>query len=74
MFINLMRLDIKDAWHSNAVVLAMLPMFAYLLSINVYRYIKYGKRKEPKYETVIEIIMIAVLVVFGIVRNIPGIL
>lgn len=70
MFLNLFRLDFKDAWLSNQAVMAILPLFFCLLCTGVYRYIRYGTKKQPKYETVIEIIMIVVLVLFGIVRNI----
>ena len=70
MAVNLLRLDFAAAFSSNRAVFVMLPVLAYLLCAKLYRYIRYGKTDEPKHETVIEIIMIAVLVAFGILRNI----
>lgn len=74
MLIQLMRLDFKDAWNCNQAVMLMLPVFLYLLCTGLYRYIKYGTKKQPKHETVIEIALIIILILFGIVRNIPGLL
>lgn len=71
MFLNILRLDFRSAWSNNPAVMLMLPLFAYLATTNIYRYIKYGTRKEPKHETVIEILMLIALIVFGIIRNIP---
>lgn len=67
---NLLRGDIKDAWYSNRVVLCMIPLFIYLFFAKTFRYVKNNTTKDPKYETVIEIIMVVVLVLFGIIRNI----
>lgn len=73
MIIHLLRFDIKDAWLSNQAILVMSPLFLYLFCAKLYRYIRYNKTKEPKYETVIEIIIVVALVMFGIARNIPHI-
>lgn len=70
MLLSLLKFDLKGAWQSNPVILIMLPLLLYLLAANVYRYVRYGTGKEPKHETVIEIIMIIVLVAFGIFRNV----
>lgn len=70
MAMNLLRLDFAAAFSCNRAVFLMVPALLYLLCAKLYRYIRYGKTDEPKHETVIEIIMIAVLVAFGILRNI----
>ena len=70
MAVNLLKLDFAAAFSCNRAVFVMLPALAYLLCAKLYRYIRYGKTAEPKHETMMEIMMIAVLVVFGILRNI----
>lgn len=70
MIINIMKLDFAQAFACNPVMFLLLPVFAYLICANLYRYIKYGKAGTPKHESVIGIIIIAVLVCFGILRNI----
>lgn len=70
MCISLLKLDFKAAFGHNPAVLCMLPMGLYLIFNGTKRYILSGINKVPYSENIIMIIMIAVLLIFGIVRNI----
>lgn len=70
MFASLARLDFVSAWHFNPVVLVMLPFIAYIIVKDVVQWIKHGKTKSTRFENYMQYAMVAVLVVFGIVRNI----
>lgn len=70
MLVSLLKLDFVSAWSYNPVVLCMLPVGAVLFALGLKRYIADGVNRMTKYETFTEYIMIAVLVGFGIVRNI----
>ena len=70
MLASLAKLDFKAAWHYNPVVLLMLPFIGYIVIKDVVCRIKYGKTKSSKLENYTEIAMIAVLIIFGIARNI----
>ena len=70
MLVSLLKLDFVSAWSYNPVVLCMLPVGVVLFALGLKRYIADGVNRMTKYETFTEYIMIAVLVGFGIVRNI----
>ena len=73
MMINLIKLDFGAAFRSNPAVFSMLPVLIYLFGAGIYRYIRYGRNNAPKAENIIGIVLIAVLIAFGILRNIISI-
>ncbi|MCQ2484835.1 MAG: DUF2752 domain-containing protein [Clostridia bacterium] len=70
MLASLVRLDFRSAWHYNPVVLAMSPMIVCIIIRDTVQWIKNGRTKSSKIENYILYVMFAVLVIFGIVRNI----
>lgn len=70
MIMSLLKLDFRSAWHYNPVMLVMLPFLAYIIISDTVHWIESGQNKNSKAENGLEIAMIAVLVIFGIVRNI----
>lgn len=73
MFISLMKLDFKSAFEANRLLLVTLPVIASLLFVYFFRYIKTGSRKIFKAENIIYIVLIITFLIFGVVRNFPGI-
>lgn len=73
MFISLMKLDFKSAFEANRLLLVTLPVIASLLFVYFFRYIKTGSRKISKAENIIYIVLIISFLIFGVVRNFPGI-
>lgn len=73
MFISLMKLDFKSAFEANRLLLVTLPVIASLLFVYFFRYIKTGSRKITKAENIIYIVLIITFLIFGVVRNFPGI-
>ena len=69
MCIALLKLDFKTAFYENPAVFCMIPLAAAVTARLIYMYIRYG-RKSDKYTNIALYFMIAVLIVFGIVRNI----
>lgn len=69
MCMALIRLDFKSAFKYNAAILCLLPLMAAVLVRYIYVYIKYGRIKD-KYADGAVWFMIAVLLIFGILRNI----
>lgn len=67
----LVRFDFKAAFEYNPVTFCFIPLFAYFFVRYAYQYIRFGKFDSTKAEKIIQIIMIAVYVLFGIVRNLP---
>lgn len=72
MLLSLLRLDFKEAFLQNRVLLFMLPTGAVLTVQYIFRYIKSGEKMLTKPSRAVVISMIAVLAVFGVVRNIFG--
>lgn len=70
MFRSIALLDFEAAIHYNPVLFIMLPMILFFIGRYVYEWIRYGKFNLTKAENAIQIIMAAVLVIFGILRNI----
>ena len=70
MCLCLLRLDIAGAWKANSVLLVLLPfglLFALRLAV---RYVKSGGWRLTKAENIGIYTACAVLVIFGVVRNI----
>ena len=70
MCIALLHLDIKKAWSYNPLLMIVLPILIVLIGKIERRYIAVGSRKMKPMEKAITYILLAVLVIFGIVRNV----
>ncbi len=70
MFLSLMRLDFKSAWKYNPAVIVISPFLAHLIFSGCYRWVKFGKNTETKFDNVLAIVLIFVLILFGIIRNV----
>lgn len=68
----LLHLNLKGALAENLIIMILLPFGFYLaVSLSV-RYVRSGKARLTKAETVSVYAAIACLLVFGVVRNIYG--
>ena len=71
MCLSLLRLDFAGAWQYNPAVLCLLPLGAAVGLDWAVVYIKTGSQKQRPWAHAATIFMIAVLLLFGILRNIP---
>ena len=71
MFLAILCLDFKKAFLCNQMLFCLLPLFVIFAAIHIIQYIRKGKMKMSKLENILCYIMIAVLVIWGIIRNIP---
>ena len=62
--------EILEALKSNCVVFCMLPIALIMALYHAYRYLRYGSAPLSKAEHIILYTAIAILILFGIVRNI----
>lgn len=65
----LLRMDLAGAWQANPALLLMLPGFGLLAGRLAVRYIREGKAMPQGWETVLLWVLLAMLVVWGVVRN-----
>jgi hypothetical protein len=63
MLTHIVRLDFKGAFECNQVLFVISPFILYLLGKMLYGYIRY--------DTVLTFVLIGILLVFGVVRNLP---
>lgn len=71
MLTHIVRLDFKGAFECNQVLFVILPFILYLLGKMLYGYIRYGRLTLKKFDTVLTFVLIGILLVFGVVRNLP---
>lgn len=71
MCTNLMKLDFYNAFRSNQVSFFVIPMLAVIFLRQIYCYIKYSEVRNEKWMTVVCVIAIIMLLIFGVIRNIP---
>ncbi|MGN1481544.1 DUF2752 domain-containing protein [Porcipelethomonas sp.] len=71
MCIHLINLDFYRAFRSNPGVFLSLPLLIVIFSASAYSHVRYGKPAKQKWLTVLEIITAVMLIIFGILRNIP---
>ena len=69
MCLALLRLDFQTAFRENAAILCLLPLMVATAARLIYVYIRYGRVRD-KYANIAIYFMIAVLLVFCVVRNI----
>lgn len=72
MCLALLRLDVTAAFRANAAVLVMLPPSAVLLVWWCVRYVRTGERAQPRWMKAAVWAAIALLLVFGVLRNLPA--
>lgn len=72
MCMALLKLDLKTAFFSNPVIFSMLPLGMVLTLRWMKRYILYEDKRFTQYEEFVLIVIIIVLIGFGILRNING--
>ena len=70
MLISLLKLDFEAAFYYNAALLIFMPLWITLCAIYFYDYIKTGNKKAKKWTTIVLYSSFAVVVIFGILRNI----
>lgn len=66
----LLQGDILGAFFQNPVVFVLLPVAGAVALIHLTRYVKTGERKTPKWEERCWITLAAVLVLWGVARNV----
>lgn len=71
MCMALLRLDLYDALQANAMALLLMPCFILLFFSWAVRYVRTGKRMLTRWQSVIVWCCCALLLLFGILRNIP---
>lgn len=69
MCLALIKFDFVAAFHANAAIFCLLPLMAATAGRLIYVYIRYGTLRDKASEIAVWL-MIAVLLVFGAVRNI----
>ena len=63
--------DIKSAFYYNQVLVFLTPLIALYYIFYQIRYIRTGQRKISKLENNTMILIIVILIIYGIVRNLP---
>ena len=69
MCMALMRLDVNAAYNYNKVLFLLLPVLLAVYTYQLYRYIRYNNNKLTKVQSAILYIAVALLLVWGIIRN-----
>ena len=65
----LLRLDFAAAFHANPAVFCLLPLMILTAARLIYLYIRYNKRRDKSTQIALYF-MVAVLLIFGVLRNI----
>ena len=71
MIISLIKLDIASAFRYNAALVVLLPVFVILTVSMTVKYIKTGSLKLNKGQSATCIVLIVLLLLFGVLRNLP---
>ncbi|MCI8554401.1 MAG: DUF2752 domain-containing protein [Clostridiales bacterium] len=67
----LLRLDFAAAFRANAALLLLLPLFAAVAFSLLIRYLRTGDTRPRRWESVLLILTTVLLLLFGILRNLP---
>ena len=70
MAISLLRLDFASAWNANPVILLMVPFGVYIAVKMSISYVRFNKKTLSKVDSILVYIACAVLIIFGVLRNI----
>lgn len=71
MFQHMIKLDFYSAFRSNCAVFVLLPFLLLFFAMRAYGYIKNGVPLYNKLMQVMIYTMIVILLIFGVLRNIP---
>ena len=71
MCVSISHGDIKSAFCYNQVLIFLTPLIALYYIFYQIRYIRTGQRKISKLENNTMILIIVILIIYGIVRNLP---
>ena len=71
MCVSISHGDIKSAFYYNQVLVFLTPLIALYYIFYQIRYISTGQRKTSKLENNTMILIIVILIIYGIVRNLP---
>lgn len=71
MCVSISHDDIKSAFYYNQVLIFLTPLIALYYIFYQIRYIRTGQRKISKLENNTMILIIVILIIYGIVRNLP---
>lgn len=69
---RLLNFDIPGAFKSNPAVFLTAPLLSAVIIRRIYYYIRYGYTPKSKWLEILCYIFAALLVLFGVVRNLPG--
>ncbi|MBR4909861.1 MAG: DUF2752 domain-containing protein [Clostridia bacterium] len=69
MCVSIIKLDFYAAFRANPAIFCLLPLMALTAGRMIYVYVKYNRRRE-RLTQISMYFMVAVLVVFGVLRNI----
>ena len=72
MCLSLLRGDFLSAIRYNLAIFALSPLFLVLIASQCVYYVKYGTKQLKIWQNAILYVCIVVLVLFGILRNIPA--
>ena len=67
----LLQLDFAGAFHYNMLIFCMLPVAVFFSVRHWMRWLKTGKRVEDPIENVAAVAALVLLIIFGIMRNLP---
>ena len=71
MCVSISHGDIKSAFYYNQVLISLTPPISPYYIFYQIRYIRTGQRKISKLENNTMILIIVILIIYGIVRNLP---
>lgn len=72
MFLHMLKLDFKTAFRYNQCLFFTLPFIGIFIILSTIKYIKTGQTKLNRFQSFLCILIIIVLVLFGILRNVPS--
>lgn len=71
MCVSLSHGDIRSAFYYNQILVFLCPLIVLYYIFFQLRYIKTGQRKISKLENNIMIVIIVILLIYGVIRNLP---
>ena len=71
MFIKLCQLDFYGAFRSNSCIFIIFPLLICYGLFKAFKYVKSGQYPQTKIESIFIWSIVVILVLFGILRNIP---
>ena len=74
MFLNMLQGDFEGAFRCNPVTFCLMPVLLALVGYLMYRYVSFGDQKVPKWMNTARIAVAVLYLVWGVIRNIPGLL